>query len=270
MLGIKFRTVRLDPTRNLERYLVHRPRARAYLLFMSVITMVAALSLVLSRPVLVQGLQLPALTASMGLGFVGLVLFSVTLRSYHLADYLEIDVVRRQGQNLQLKMGEQPDVFQIVQLNLNQLTEYYTINKSQARKSFNFSVVAIAAGLVTIVAGVWLIYSKKLGISVGTISAVSGLLLQFFGGANFYIYNKSLNQMNYFYDRLMQMQDAMLSIKVGDQIGDSTLKDKVKQHIVSQLLLKPSTMATHPSVAKTGQTRRSQTGKTTASASMPL
>ncbi len=227
MFGIKFRTVHLDPLRGLEKYLARRPRAR--------------------------GLHL---------GFVGAVLLSVTLRSYQIADWIEINDIRRKSEKLQGRMGEQPDVFEIIQLSLSQLTEYYTINKSQARKSFNFSVIAIAAGLVTIIGGVWLIYSKTLGISVGTISAVSGLLLQFFGGANFYIYNKSLNQMNYFYDRLMQMQDAMLSIKVGDQISESVLKDKVKQHIVSQLLLKPSTRAAPPPGPKKDQKRPPQTGKT--------
>src|SRR5260370_28136253 len=119
-------------------------------------------------------------------------------RSYQIADWIEINDIRRKSEKLQGRMGEQPDVFEIIQLSLSQLTEHYTIKKSQARKSFNFSVIAIAAGLVTIIGGVWLIYSKTLDIIVGTISAVSEVLLQFFMVANFYIYNKSLKQIHYF------------------------------------------------------------------------
>lgn len=127
------------------------------------------------------------------------------------------------------------DVFDVIQLSLSQVTEYYTINKSQARKSFNFSVFAVFLGLATVIGGVWLMYYKRLG-SVGTISAVSGLLLQFLGGANFYIYNKSLVQMNYFYDHLMRIQDTMLSINVGEQIQSVESRDKIKAQIVAGLL----------------------------------
>jgi hypothetical protein len=150
-----------------------------------------------------------------------------------------------------LKFGvhtkKQADVFEIVQLGLSQVDEYYTINKSQARKSFNFAVIAIAIGFTTIIGGVTLVYLGRLEKGIGTISAISGLLIQFFGGANFYIYNKSLHQMNYFYDRLMQMQDAMLAIKVGSQIENTELRDGVKQHICSELLIRPQSTGAVPS-----------------------
>jgi hypothetical protein len=260
ILGISFKDVDLDPLRSIQRYLIHRPKARGYVIFLSIIAMIAAISLFVLGPLIHSPLWKPVASPSgIVLGFLGIVLFSVALKAYLRSEEWEIDNARQRSERLEDRFGQHPDVFQIVQLTLSQLIEYYTINKSQARKSFNFSVIAIAAGLVTVLGGVWLIYSKKLGISVGAISTISGLLLQFFGGANFYIYNKSLNQMNYFYDRLMQMQDAMISIKVGDQISDTQLKDEVKKHISFQLLLRPSAAATHSIQPKTVQ--RKLTGK---------
>jgi hypothetical protein len=238
MFRFKVGTLRLDPARGLERYLARRPRTRTLALAASAATILAGVFLFAVRPMLAQSWETTAFSLSTVLALGGVAVFSIALRSHEIADWMELKDVRRKSEQLQDKMGEQPDVFGIVQLSLSQLTEYYTINKGQARKSFNFSVFAIAVGLATIIGGVWLLYSGRLSAGVGIVSAVSGLLLQFFGGANFYIYNKSLVQMNYFYDRLMQMQDAMLSIKVGDQIQDAELKDKVKEYIVSQLLLK--------------------------------
>jgi hypothetical protein len=105
------------------------------------------------------------------------------------------------------------------------------------------------------------VYSGKLASVIGAISAISGLLMQFFEGDNFYIYNKCLQQMNYFYDRLMQMQDAMLSIKVGDQIQSAELKDQVKEHIAVGLLVKRQSGFSPVRSMKTPKRKDSPPGK---------
>ncbi|RCW62967.1 TRADD-N-associated membrane domain-containing protein [Saliterribacillus persicus] len=104
------------------------------------------------------------------------------------------------------------NLFNTIQLNLNQTTEYYTINKSQARKSFGVSITAIVAGLITILAGIWFIYLNET-ITASVISIVSGVLLEIIGGMYFYMYDKSIKQLNYFYGKLEKMQDTMLAIE---------------------------------------------------------
>jgi hypothetical protein len=255
ILGVRITSPRIDPARSLEKYLAGRPTARRVALIASTFTMLGAGLMLVARPLFSPHLYDGTIVmGSVILGIGGLVVFSVSLKAYETVDWLELRDLRQQSEKLQDKLGAgTADVLNIVQLSLIQLSEYYTINKSQARKSFNFSVFAVAVGLVTIVSGVWLVYSRRLGTGIATVSAASGLLLQFFGAANFYIYNKSLEQMNYFYDRLMQMQDAMISIKVSDQIQDGERKDKTKEHIVSELL---RARQQHPLAKESKSTRK--------------
>jgi len=129
------------------------------MLFVSVVAIAAFGVIFIFHPVLFgQGntIRYP-LEAALAAG--GLFLFSITMEAYRRADFWELDSIREKREKLENKIAErkQADVFEIVQLSLAQGTEYYTINKSQARKSFSFSVLAIAIGLVTVVAGIWLV-----------------------------------------------------------------------------------------------------------------
>ncbi|MEY8742772.1 hypothetical protein AB9M62_25245 [Bacillales bacterium AN1005] len=126
-------------------------------------------------------------------------------------------------------------VFNTIQLNLNQTTEYYTINKAQAKRSFNASVTAIIAGFITIIAGIWLFYfSESLTISIITVA--SSVLLEVIGGLYFHIYNKSQDQVNYFYDKLEKMQDTMLAIELTNGISDEGKKLEIQEKIIINLI----------------------------------
>jgi hypothetical protein len=129
------------------------------------------------------------------------------------------------------------DILDTIQLNLNQLNEYYTINKSQARNSFRFSVFAIVLGLFTLLAGVWFFYLRETpNLTMVALSGISGVLLQFIGGANFYLYRKSLEQLNFFFSQLVKMQDTMLSIKLCEQITKEDRQIDVREKIILSLL----------------------------------
>jgi hypothetical protein len=81
---------------------------------------------------------------------------------------------------------QRPDILDTIQLSLNQLNEYYTINKSQARNSFSFSVSAVVFGLATTIGGIWIFYlGDNPRVDVAVITSLSGVLLQFIGGAYF-------------------------------------------------------------------------------------
>ena len=128
------------------------------------------------------------------------------------------------------------DIFKIIQLNLNQVNEYYTINKSQARSSFRFSIFAIIIGLLTILIGIWLYYIGYSNIELGYITGISGLLLEFIGGAYFFVYKKSLEQFNFFFGQLMKIQDTMLSINIAEKISDTVKKSEMQEKIIISLI----------------------------------
>jgi hypothetical protein len=128
------------------------------------------------------------------------------------------------------------DIFHTIQLSLNQLNEYYTINKNQAKSSFRFSVFSIVIGLITILTGIWLQYLDIAKIEISYITAISGLILEFIGGAYFFMYKKSLEQVNFFFGQLIKIQDTMLSINLADNIENADKKNEMNEKIIVSLL----------------------------------
>ena len=128
------------------------------------------------------------------------------------------------------------DIFHTIQLSLNQLNEYYTINKNQARSSFRFSIFSIVVGLITILAGIWIQYLGIAKIEISYITAISGLILEFIGGAYFFMYKKSLEQVNFFFGQLIKIQDTMLSINLADNIENEDKKTEMNEKIIVSLL----------------------------------
>jgi len=140
------------------------------------------------------------------------------------------------------------DILEVIQSNLDQLIDYYIINKAQATTSFRSSIIAISIGFATIIVGVWLAYANVGGNTAAYISVLAGVLLQFIGGAFFFLYNKSLIQLNFFFARLALMQDTMLGIRLADSIPDGKEKrqilEKVMFAIVQRNVIVPNYLST--------------------------
>ncbi len=156
---------------------------------------------------------------------------------------VELDSIHEERRRIEKRLSQQPkpDILDTIQLNLNQLTEYYTINKSQARSSFRFSVFAVIVGFITLVAGIWIFYYKENpNISLAAVTTLSGTLVQFIGAAYFYLYRKSLEQLNFFFHQLVKMQDTMLSIKLCEQISPTEKQMQLREKIILTLLERSS------------------------------
>jgi len=154
---------------------------------------------------------------------------------------IERDEIRQrlaEGRSEEDKKEE--NVFGTIQLSLNQITEYYTINKSQARNSFRFSVFAIVAGLATLIGGIWLFYlGETPDTELTIITGISGVLIEFIGGAYFYLYNKSLKQLNFFYEKLVKMQDTMLAIQLTESMSEEK-EAELKERLIEKLMERSS------------------------------
>ncbi|MFG4001929.1 TRADD-N-associated membrane domain-containing protein [Flavobacterium aquidurense] len=141
----------------------------------------------------------------------------------------ELNKIKKEREKIIEKISEKENnVIGTIQLSLNQITEYYTINLSQARSSYRWSITAIITGLVTLLAGAWLIYfQENPNVTVGIITGISGIVIEFIGASNIYIYNKSLAQLNLYFRELINIQDTMLAIELCEKI-DSTNPKKLE------------------------------------------
>jgi len=164
-----------------------------------------------------------------------------------------LNTLHEERQKIQDRLSEteKPNVLDTIQLNLNQLSEYYTINKSQARNSFRFSVFAVIAGLSTIIAGVWFFYLQETpNVSLTVISGISGTMIQFIGAAYFYLYRKSLDQLNFFFSQLVKMQDTMLSVKLCEEVTPQEKQIELREKVIITLLERSSLPIASPKVEK--------------------
>lgn len=156
---------------------------------------------------------------------------------------LELQSLHEERKRITDRLAEKPkpDILDTIQLSLNQLNEYYTINKSQARNSFTFSVFAIVVGLATVVGGIWLFYfGESPRMDLAAITSIAGVLSQFIGAAYFYLYRSSLEQLNFFFAQLVKMQDTMLSVKLCEQIQPEERQVELREKIILALLHRSS------------------------------
>ncbi|XMB85862.1 hypothetical protein RJG79_10695 [Mycoplasmatota bacterium WC44] len=131
----------------------------------------------------------------------------------------------------EIKKKQDKSVFDVVNLNLSQLNEYYTINIIQSKKSFLFSVYTISAGLVFITFGVlYAIVTEEIDL-LTYITSIFGLISSYVGGTSLRLYNISVKNMNDFFDKLSELQKIMVAIELSN-----SLEDEEKHKSISKLI----------------------------------
>lgn len=140
------------------------------------------------------------------------------------------------------------DALEIAILNMQKLDEYYALNRKQASKSFIASLSAVCVGFIAILFAARFADDAKQAIA-GTLA---GVLLNFIGGGFFVMYNKSLQQLNLFYGKLVQLQDTMLAIQQCDKLEETNAAE-ARQSIILELVHRPVQIeyaAARPETAK--------------------
>ena len=139
--------------------------------------------------------------------------------------------VRVEQKDIENKIDQKKaDTVDIALLNMRKLDEYYNLNKQQARRSFNSSIAAVVVGFATILLSVRFVSDP----SAKFASALAGVLGQFIGACFFYLYNKSLNQLNLFYGKLISLQNTMLALQLCEKL--TTSKEETMKIIALELM----------------------------------
>lgn len=149
-----------------------------------------------------------------------------------------LDEITKRKQTLEEKIDAQkdkPHVQDIIQLNLSQLNEYYTINKSQSKSAYNFSFFMIFVGFFFIIFAVILGFAIPTQIPITLIIGIAGLLSEFIGATALNMYKESTKHVNEFLERLTYLQKVMLAIELVDRISESKKEDQLS-NIISSLM----------------------------------
>lgn len=115
-----------------------------------------------------------------------------------------------------LEKAQGPDIYKYVLLiNISALEGYVAQARLQAQQSFNLSkVVAIMGFLIVVIAIGLSIYLTIIGnqnLSAAYLAGIAGVLTEVIAGVFFFLYSKTLNQINLFHDKLVDMQKTALT-----------------------------------------------------------
>lgn len=119
---------------------------------------------------------------------------------------------------------------------LEKLQKYYEINLTHARWSFWASLGSIIVGLVTLLFGVFMLYVKE-SLQPGVIATVAGVMSEFLSATFFYLYNKNLKQLNFFYEKLIKFQDTYWATGLANSLPEDK-KAAMLEIIISNLVMR--------------------------------
>lgn len=183
----------------------------------------------------------PAWATGVG-GAIGL--FAGMISAGILADNSKLSAAQVEAnkaqEDLEKKLGQSPNPLDVAILNMRKLDRYYSLNEQQAHRSFNISVGAVAVGFIVLIFVVRFLQDRDSKI-VGTVAAA---MMQLIGGGFFFLYKKSLDQLNLFYGKLMTLQTTMLALQLCQSL--TTEKEDTTKQIALALIHSSGMAGTGP------------------------
>jgi hypothetical protein len=129
---------------------------------------------------------------------------------------------------------ESDDVLKLMRRNVAELREYYTIHKQQARKSFTSALIICFLGFILFVTGVIVVYlTDNKNVIVWT--TLSGAIVEIVSGLFFWLYSKSLKQINIFHESLLKSEKFLTAIQLTERLSVEN-RDTLYSHIIKTVI----------------------------------
>jgi len=123
----------------------------------------------------------------------------------------------------------------LIQVNLSNMEQYYRLVRSQTEKSYALTQTVATVGFLLLASGIVLSYTNGLEKPATALTVASGILVEFISAVMFYVYNKTVSQLNAYHDKLVSVQDTMLALKIAQIVKDEKLKDENMTYLTRAL-----------------------------------
>lgn len=138
------------------------------------------------------------------------------------------------------------DIFKyILLINISAMEGYVAQTRIQAQQSFNLSKIIALVGFgilsIGIVLSIYLTVTGNGNLNAAYLGGIAGVITEFTAVVFFYLYNKTLQQINLFHDKLISMQQISMSYLATDQIQNEEKKDQAKIDISKNLIERANT-----------------------------
>lgn len=138
----------------------------------------------------------------------------------------------------EIKEQKDYDVFKLLYKNAEESTQYYTISKRHASKSFTLAIVSCIAGGIIYIGGFCIV--TFLNKDIALLITISGTITELITGLSFWIYSKCLKQLNEYHKRLSSTEKYLTSIQMVDKMDNITMRDDMYKWIIQNIMLTDS------------------------------
>jgi hypothetical protein len=140
-----------------------------------------------------------------------------------------------------LENAEGDEIFKyILLMSSAALEEYVAQTRLQAQQSFLSSTGVAMVGFILLSIGIglafWASFTGKSDLNAAYLAAVAGLLTEFISGVFFYLYSRTLQQINRFHDRLISSQHVAMSFLAISLLEEQTHKEATQAELAKLLL----------------------------------
>ena len=128
------------------------------------------------------------------------------------------------------------EIFKYVLLiNVAAIEGYVALTRVQAEQSFRWSKGVAVTGFVIIAIGVTIaIVTAATGtvvIEAAYLASLAGVFIEFIAGVFFFLYNRTLQQLNTVHERLSSSQQLAMSVLASSVVSDETKRDESRTEV---------------------------------------
>jgi hypothetical protein len=156
-------------------------------------------------------------------------------------DLAEADADRR-SYTQKLESAKDDEVFRyLLLISTTALDKYIAQSRAQAEQSFNLAKTGAMGGLFLLLAGIGLgVLANVMGqpnFTPAYLSAAAGAVTELIAGVLFYLYNRTLQQINVFHDKLVASQHVATAFLANSLVRDADKRDEQKGELAKTLML---------------------------------
>jgi uncharacterized membrane protein len=133
-----------------------------------------------------------------------------------------------------LLQEETGNVVTLIKRNLTLLREAYVISKQQVRNIFSAALFTCCIGFIVFVTGI-IAFSSRPNVTILVCSTIAGAVIEIIAGLMFWIYSKSLEQLNSFHKTFYENHKLLSSIHLVNNVSEMN-KDALYAYIVQNTL----------------------------------
>lgn len=127
----------------------------------------------------------------------------------------------------EIRDKEYDSILDLIKNNTKEMKEYYIINKRHATMSFYAALFVSFLGFLLFALGI--AFQEKDNLLI--FSTIAGTIVELISGLFFWLYNKSITQLNIFHERLSNSEKFLTAIELVEKVSDAEKDNTYKELI---------------------------------------